>query len=163
MKTVSNAIANKLKTALPPILFFFVAFNIIGLTQALFLKQYGVDVKSFAVASLLAIAVGRAVVVADKIPFVNKFPDKPLVYNTVWKTCVYLLVAFVFRYAEKLFYAYQEIGSFSGAHSQLVESVSWPRFWAIQIWLLVLFFGYSAAHELINAAGRDKVIKRFFG
>ncbi|MDX2312683.1 MAG: hypothetical protein QNL90_01305, partial [Gammaproteobacteria bacterium] len=41
--------------------------------------------------------------------------------------------------------------------------VIWPHFWAIQIWLLVLFFMFCALRELIRALGRERVRAMFIG
>ena len=42
-----------------------------------------------------ALIFGKAVVVADILPLINRFPNKPLIYNVAWKTslslCCFLL------------------------------------------------------------------------
>lgn len=38
-------------------------------------------------ATAAALLVATIVLIADKFPFVNRFPDKPLMYNVVWKYC----------------------------------------------------------------------------
>jgi hypothetical protein len=37
---------------------------------------------------LAALILGKAVLIADLLPFINRYPDKPLVYNVVWSYCV---------------------------------------------------------------------------
>ena len=34
--------------------------------------------------------------------FMNRFPDKPLIYNIVWKTFMYILATLVVRYVENI-------------------------------------------------------------
>ncbi len=150
-------------TVLPPTLFFLAAFNVISLTNALLLKQHGIDIWSFAAACVGALLVGKVVLVADKLRFVNRFPNKPLIYNTLWKTAIYVAAVFVVRYAEHLAPFILDYGSVAAAHEHLLNEVSWPRFWAIQIWLFVLFFVYSAFRELVREIGRGAVLKLFFG
>ena len=45
---------------------------------------------SIAVAALI---LGKAVLIADMLPFINRFPHKPLIYNIAWKTVIYLLIS----------------------------------------------------------------------
>ena len=120
-------------TVLPPTLFFLAAFNVISLTNALLLKQHGIGVWSFAAACVGALLVGKVVLVADKLPFVNRFPNKPLIYNTLWKTAIYVAAVFVVRYVEHLIPFVIEHGSVAVAHGYLLNEVSWPRFWAATI------------------------------
>jgi hypothetical protein len=32
--------------------------------------------------------IAKVVLVADHVKFVNRFPDRPLIYNVVWKTAI---------------------------------------------------------------------------
>ena len=52
---------------LPPTIFFFVGFNFIVLTTNLLVAQYLVAVSNFMLATLAALVVGKAVLVANKI------------------------------------------------------------------------------------------------
>ena len=118
---------------------------------------------NLAAATVGALLVGKVILVVDKIPVVNKIPDKPLIYNVVWKTIIYILAVFGVRYIEHLFPFVWELGNLSAAHQQLMDEVVWSRFWSIQIWLMVLFFGYASFHELVRLIGRDEVLRMFFG
>ena len=59
---------------LPPTIFFFLAFNIIWLTSALMLQQYGLDTWALTKATVGALVVGKVVLIADKLPFINRSP-----------------------------------------------------------------------------------------
>ena len=89
--------------------------------------------------------------------------EKPLVYNVIWKTTIYLLVSAVIHYLERLFdFSRQAGGIVAGNHKLLAELV-WPHFWAVQILLFVLILMYCTARELIRVIGKDKVLRIFFG
>lgn len=148
---------------LPPTIFFFAAFNIISITKALMLREHGIDFTEFAAATIGALLVGKVVLVADKLPLINRFPEKPLIYNIVWKTMIYVLAVFLVRYVEHLIPFIGKFGSVISAHDHLLDEVVWSHFWSIQIWLLVLFFVYASLHELVRLIGRDQVLKMFFG
>lgn len=148
---------------LPPTIFFFVAFHVITITNALTLKRYGITVESFATATVAALVVAKVLLIADHLPFVNKFPHKPLLHNTVWKTGIYLVAALVVRYAEHLIPFWSAKGSFAAGNEAMFEEVVWSNFWAVQIWLAVLLFVYTGFRELARAIGTAEVRAMFFG
>ena len=41
--------------------------------------------------ALTALILGKAVQIADMVPMINRFPNKPLIYNVAWKTLIYWL------------------------------------------------------------------------
>ena len=86
MQKILRTIKRELLEIIPPTIFFFVAFNVITFTKGLMLEQYGIKFSGFVTATVGALIVAKVVLIADRIPFINKYPDKPLIYNVVWKT-----------------------------------------------------------------------------
>jgi hypothetical protein len=148
---------------IPPTIFFLISFHIVVLDRKLMLRQYGLPLSSIASATVAALLVAKVVLIADALPFVNRFPDKPLIYNVVWKTAIYVAAAFVVHYFEHLVPIWWHTGDLGAANRQLLEEIVWPHFWAIQLWLVVLLFVYCAMRELVRAIGREKVVDMFFG
>src|SRR5262245_6361231 len=148
---------------LPPTIFFFIAFHILALFRALILRQYGIQISTVAGATVAALLVGKVVLLADMLPFVNRFPEKPLIYNVVWKTAIYVVAALAVHYLEHLVPLWWRAGDLSTANRQLWDEIVWPHFWAIQLWLLVLLFVYCSLRELIRAIGTEEVKRMFFG
>lgn len=122
-----------------PAIFFFIAFHIITITRALMLEQYGIKVTTVASAAISALVVAKVVLIADMLPFINRFPGKPLIYNTVWKTFIYILAALLVRFLEHWLPLLWKHASVGEATRHLWQQVQWPHFWAIHMWLLVLF------------------------
>ena len=143
---------------LPPTIFFFFAFNIAAITTALMLRGFGIQGTSILVATVLALVVGKVTLIADHLPFINKFPDKPLIYNIVWKTFVYMLAVMFARYLEHIIPLLTKGNNIVEAHQHLLVQFAWPRFVAIQIWFMVLFLFYAVLGELIRALGKERVI-----
>src|SRR6185295_8450478 len=100
MRRLFQRMKQEFLNVLPPTIFFLFAFNIIAITTLLMLKERGLEFPPVVVATLLALVVGKVILVADHLPFINRFPDKPLVYNILWKTFIYWAVVFVVRYVE---------------------------------------------------------------
>ena len=109
-----------------------------------------------------AMLVGKVVLIVDKLPFVNRFPDRQLIYNASWKCLIYFLAALLLQCLERIVPLLLKHGSLMEAHRHLLTETVWPHFWLIQMWLAVLFFVYCAMRELVRAIGREKVIRMFF-
>src|SRR5258708_960363 len=101
MSKVSHRLKLLVREMIPPALFFFVTFQLLALTRALMLKRYGIEVSAFVAATIGALVAAKVVVLANLLPFINRFPNKPLIYNIAWKTPIYLVAAFVVHYLEE--------------------------------------------------------------
>jgi hypothetical protein len=163
MQKILRTIKHELLEVLPPTIFFFVAFNVVTITKRLMLEQYGIEFFGFVTATVGALVVAKVVLLADNIPFINNYPDNPLIYNVVWKTVIYVLVAVVVRWFEFFFPLWWKYRDLSVATGRLWEEISWPQFWAIHIWLVFLFFVYVSFRELARTLGEEKFIEIFLG
>ena len=147
---------------IPPAIFFIITFHIIAITRALMLEQYGIKATTVASATIAALVVAKVVLIVDMLPFINRFPEKPLIYNTVWKTFIYIFAALLVRFLEHWLPLLWKYASLPEATRHLWQEVQWPHFWAIHMWLLVLFFVYCGFRELVRALGSREVIDLFF-
>ena len=162
MSNLRHKLIHELRELIPVTLFFFVAFQLLALTESLMLKQYGIHVTTFVAATLMAVIVAKAVVLTDHFDFVNRYPEKPLVYNVLWKTVIYFAVSLLVRYLEHLIDAWRKSPGFSAANRLLFEEIVWPHFWAVQLWLVVLLLIYCAFRELVRVLGRERIFAMFF-
>jgi len=160
---VWRTITHEFFEVLPPTIFFLISFNIVLLDRALMARQYGLQLSSEAGATVMALLVAKVVLIADKLPFINRFPEKPLMYNVAWKAAIYVLASLLLHYLEHLAPLWWRLGSFAAANDRLWEEIVWPHFWAIQLWLIVLIFVYCATRELVRVIGRERVWHIFFG
>jgi len=76
---------------------------------------------------------------------------------------MYVLVAMLVHYLERLADFWKEAGSLVAGNQKLLAEIVWPHFWAIQILLVVLLLMYCTLHELVRVLGRDKILEIFFG
>jgi chromate transport protein ChrA len=148
---------------LPPTIYFFVALHLVMFIRVLMLEGTGLSPYSSASIAVTALVLGKAVLVADMLPLINRFPNKPLVYNIAWKTVIYLLISAVLHYLERLIDFWRETGSFAAGNEKLLSVIVWPHFFAIQILLFVLIAMYCTVHELVRVIGREKALRIFFG
>src|SRR5215469_15990644 len=145
---VGAFLIKELKEVLPPTVFFAVGFNLIVLTINLILADYLASFASFMVATVTALVVGRAVLVANAMPFLRRFDTAPMIRPVLFKTFVYWAVVFLARLLEGMAEYWIGGGAFGGTWNYLVTHFSWHRFVAIQIWIFVLFLVYTFITEL---------------
>jgi len=148
MSKVFSKLKEEFLALLPPTIYFFVALHIVAFVRVLMLKGTGIAPTSTIKIAVAALILGKAVLLADMLPLINRFPNKPLIYNVAWKTVIYWLLSAVIHYLERLIDFWRETGSFV---------------LAIQIILFVLIVMYCTMHELVRVIGREKVLRIFFG
>ena len=163
MNRAAAKIKEELLAVLPPTAFFFVALHIVAFVRVLMLKGTGISPLTSMSVLVAALILGKAVLVADMLPFINRFPEKPLIHNVVWKTMIYLLVSAIVHYLERLIDAWRQAGGFLAANRTLLAEMVWPHFFAIQILLFVLIAMYCAIHELTRVIGAERMKRIVFG
>src|SRR5438067_11449055 len=163
MTKLSTTLKKEFFELLPPTIFFFVALHIVTFVRALMLKGTGISPLSSISVAVAALILGKAVLIADLLPMINRFPNKPLIYNVAWKTLIYLLMSVFIHYLERLVDFWRQAGGFVAGNKELLAKIVWPHFWAIQIILLVLIAMYCTMHELVRVIGKEKVLRIFFG
>ena len=163
MSNIITRLKRAILGVVPVVVFFFVAFQLLAFTRALILKGYGIQVSTFLKATIAAIIVGKVVLLADLLPMINRFPNKPLIYNIVWKTFIYMVAALLVRYLEHLIPLIREYKNLTVANNHLLNEVVWPHFWLIQLWLLICFLMFNTMREVGRILGREQVRSMFFG
>src|SRR5438046_4125672 len=160
-------LATKLKeeffALLPPTIYFFVALHIVAFVRVLMLEKTGIAPSSSISIAVAALILGKAVLIADMLPLINRFPNKPLIYNVAWKTVIYLLLSAVIHYLERLIDFWRQTGGFVAGNQKLLSEIIWPHFWAIQLILCVLIAASCTMHELVRVIGKEKALRIFFG
>jgi hypothetical protein len=151
------------RSALGAGVFFAVAFSLIVLADRLMGRGSEFQIASFTRAIVGGWIVAKVLLVVDLLPFVDAFPGKPLVYNITWKTLIYVAASLIYRYIEPLITSLFMGAGGTAAHQHAVQPFMQTRFWAIEIWLALLFVIFVTMHELTRAVGKDKMRLLFFG
>jgi hypothetical protein len=149
--------------ALPPMVFFLVSFNLLVLTVALIARGESGDLPSYAAATVAALVCGKAVLIADKLPFFNRFPDRPLIWNVIWKALLYVAITVLFRLIETMIHGWLYDRHVGAGVEHALAGFAWPRFLIIQLWLAALFLVYTLFSELVLTFGRERMMRLFFG
>ena len=163
MKRIVRALKHELQEAIAPTIFFFIVFHLVAATKTLILEGYGVTPTGVAVATIGALIVAKAILIADKLFIINLFSGKPLILSVLWKTAIYAVLFLVFRFIEELIPLLSKGEGVGTGIDHLISEVSWPHFWAIQIWVMFALILYNVITELDGHLGAGSVRKAFFG
>jgi len=163
MSKLSGRIKEEIEQLLPPTIFFFVALHLIAIVRVLMLQGTGIALETSFSVTVAALVLGKSVLIADLLPFIKRYPEKPLVYNIAWRTAIYVLIAMLVHYLEHLVDFWREAGGLVAGNQKLLAEIVWPHFWAIQIFLAVLILMYCTMREFIRVIGADQVRRMFFG
>ena len=111
---------------------------------------------------MLALLVGKAVLVAKALPIFRRFDNAPLIQTILFQAVVYWAVVFIARFLEKLVEYFIGGGRIDGILEYIATHFTWHRFEAIQIWIFVLFLIYAMAESLNTLFGHGELFKIFF-
>src|SRR5215470_5129193 len=123
MTKLWHTVKHEFLEVLPPTIFFLITFHIVLLDRALMLREYGLRLSSAAAAAVMALLVAKVVLIADKLPFINRFPAKPLIYNVIWKTVIYVVASLFVHYLEHLIPLWWRGGDFGQANADLWREI----------------------------------------
>jgi hypothetical protein len=148
---------------LPPTIFFFIGFNFIVLTTNLILADYEAQVATFMIATVSALVVAKAVLVANAMPVIRRYDRAPLIRPILFKTVFYWAAVFIVRLLEHwIRYRFGGDYTFGGFVPHVVANFSWDRFIAIQLWIFVLFLIYVTGSEFNRLFGHGELSRILF-
>lgn len=163
MSKLTATIKHEMLEMLPPTIFFFVILHIVVIIRSLMTQGTGITLPTSASVTIAALILGKSVLLANLLPFINRFPERPLIWNAGWKTLIYAVVALIVHYLERLYDYWKEAPGLAAANHELLAELNWAHFWAIQILLVTLIANYCVMAELARVIGRDRFRKMFFG
>ncbi|WP_250507312.1 MULTISPECIES: hypothetical protein [unclassified Caballeronia] len=147
----------------PPTVFFFILLHAVAIVRALMVMGTGISLTSSMSVLVASLILGKSVLIANMLPFINRYPDRPLVWNAAWKTLIYTAIAGILHYLERLLDFWKETHGLAAANQALIAHINWPQFWAVQILLVLMIGNYCAFAELGRVIGRDVLKSWFFG
>ena len=160
---IGARILHEAREALPPTIFFFVGFNFIVFTTNLLLADYAIAVSNFMLATVAALVVGKAVLVANAMPYLRRYDRAPLIRPILFKTAFYWVIVFLARLLERFVrFSVIERNPSGEFMSYLITTFFWHRFSAISLWILALFLIYVTATEFGHLFGPGELRRLFF-
>jgi hypothetical protein len=141
---------------LPPTIYFLVVFHVLAYVRQLMIEEWGVLVSSSVSATIGALIVGKAVLLADALPIVKRIARTRLAYDIALRTSLYLLVALTFKLLEELIPAVGHEGGLASAATEVFREIRWPHFWAATIFMTIFLLFYNLVTGVRRALGPDE-------
>ena len=132
---------------------------IVALVRALMVKATGTAPLTTGLGGIA----GKAVLIADMLPWINRYPEEPLIYNVAWKTLMYTLVSAVIHISSTSNDFAREAGGIAVGNEKLLRAIIWPHFWAIEIILFDADSPLLQGRELVRVIGRERCLRAFLG
>lgn len=164
LKKIRHFLFHEFLQVLPPTIFFLVFAHVVYFNTQLMLSQFKIELGTSAVVTVIALVIGKVVVVVDKLPFIRKLDSKPLVIPVIFKAFVFTVFVTLVRLAEPWVPALVETGNIAAANVHVGEHYVWRLFTAAQIWIFFGFIIYFTASEMIRVFGltRKDLLVAFF-
>lgn len=163
MSKATEKLREEIRELIPPTLYFFITLHIIAFVRVLMLQGTGISAGTSASVTLGALILAKAVVLAELLPFINRYPERPLVWNISWKSAIYLLAATGLHYLERLIEFWRAAGSFVAGNEKMLAEQVWPHFWAVEIFIALVIVVYCLVTEMGRVLGHDRLREMFFG
>jgi hypothetical protein len=166
MRSLLKILARELRHQAPVFAYFFVAFNLLGLTRVLLLREYGIRVSTFVAATLGAFLVSRVVLTAERLPLMTPFREVPVIYNAAWQAMLYEVLALAVQLLRDVLLATVFVrGPVARAApaAVILDRLASHRFWAIQMWIVLLFLLFCTSRAFFLAIGPDRAREVLLG
>lgn len=144
-------------------LYFFFCFGVMLTLKKLLLSGYQVDVQVVSTAAISALIIAKIVIILDHTPAGNRFDSRqPLWVVVIYKTLVYLGIAFIVFFLEKLFHAYRQTGLFNQAVSEVWEHKDWNLMLMKLLCVGLTFLAYHLYAGLDHRLGEGELRRKIF-
>ncbi len=162
MGRILGLIGHELREGVVPLVFFLVAFHMVGITKLAVIEDYHITAATATISTVAAMLVAKAILVTDSLPVARWF-SRQTILNVLWLTLVYGLIAMLFRLIEEWIGAIITHGSIVLTTEKLFAQLTWPRFLVIQMWLFAFVFLYCLCASFVRAIGAEQARAILFG
>lgn len=157
MSKIAAVVRHEVRQMLPPTLFFVVWLNLLVVTVAVLSDDHELSAVSHVSAIVAALLIGKAFLLAEKLPITRVRPGRPLIHTALWSALVYLLIALALHLVERLISAATDSRGFLYRAKADVLEFDWPMFVVVSVWLTLLLVVYAVGHALITAIGPKRI------
>ncbi|MFZ2312044.1 MAG: hypothetical protein WAV82_05455 [Methylobacter sp.] len=144
-------------------LYFFFCFGVMLTMKQLLLADYRIEVQVVSTAAISALIIAKIVIILDHTSAGNRFDtSRPLWWIVLYKTLVYLGVAFIVFTLEKLFHTYRETGLLNQAVSEVWEHRNRNLMLMKLLCVGLTFLGYHFYARLDHRLGEGALRRMVF-
>ena len=162
LQSIKRSIVGLFWEMAPTVLFFFVAFMLIGVLFKLFVSRYQIEFSAFARAAVAALVVGKVILLVDWAESNRKLSSHRRIVAIGWKTLVYALAVLVFGVGEKIFEAARKAHSIHEGIDVLIANANMDRFIGLVLLVSMVVFVYQVLQEVETALGEGGLYRLLF-
>ncbi len=143
------------KEILSVVIYLFTSLSLLSTIKALVLAQHGIDdfLHCYIVALVESLALAKIVVIAQKLPLMEKFSHKPLIYSILYKSVVMSIFINIGANIEEKLFVHHHV---EPAHPIVLMVTH-------QVVLMIIFIALFTARGLNKELGNGVLKKLFFG
>lgn len=144
-------------------LYFFFCFCIMLTLKKLLLVDYQIEVQILSTAAISALIIAKTVIILEHTSAGNRFEaSHPLWVSVLYKTLIYLVVAFIVFSLEKVMHTYREDGVIELAVWTVWEHRAWNIMLMKLLCIGLTFLGYHFYEGLDYRLGRGTLRRKIF-
>ena len=162
MKSFCAALVRDLREVTYPVLFLFCMFNVVGLTNALILESYSITPTHTFFAAIGAVIGGKAILVANKLPYLHLFKGRPVIVAVLWRSFVYAVFCALFMCSEHIITGFFEHQGPVRSLESITKGISVDHVLANGIWLFVSLMLYNSYVEVDRQLGKGSLRRILF-
>jgi len=144
-------------------LYFIFWFGVMLTFKKLLLAGYQVDVQVVFIAAISALIIAKIVIILDHTSAGNRFDTLHTLWlPAIYKTLIYLAIAFVLFFLENLFHAYRETGGLHWAILAVWEARDWNLTMMKLLSVGLSFLAYNFYAGLDQRLGEGTLRRKIF-
>ncbi|MEY2700457.1 MAG: hypothetical protein RIQ52_1212 [Pseudomonadota bacterium] len=160
---ILHMLFGEFRKALPPTLFFMVAFHVSMLLRHLDAQSLGVTTEQSVSATIGALVVGKVFLLLDNMGLNRCLQNRPLIYPVLFSSLVYSFFVSLAWCLEELVPQIFHHVSWVDAWHDYQRNLSRPVFLANHLVLMLWVLLYSFSARLIGIIGAARASRLFFG
>jgi hypothetical protein len=158
-----SALANDIREVIKPVIFLFCMFELVAVTNWLLLESYSITPTHTLFAAVGALFGGKAILVANKLPYLHIFQGRPVLISVLWRSLVYAVFCALFLCSEHIVTGLFRREGPLASLERLASQVPLPHVAANAIWLFVSLLLYNSYVEVDRHLGTGTLRGIFLG
>jgi len=162
LQSIKRVLINLYHEMAPPVLFFFIAFMLIGVMFKLFVTQYSVQFTAFSRAAVAALIIGKVILLIDWAESGRDFGTHRRIVVIACQTFIYAFAVFTLGIGERILEAAHKAHSLREGFDIVLAAASLDRFIGLVILISMVVFVYLVFQEIQRAMGQGALYRLLF-
>ena len=159
LQSIKRGLIGLYHEMLPPVLFFFTAFLLIGVIFKLLVTQYSIQFTAFTSAAVAALIIGKVILLIDWAESGRDFGSHRRIVVIACQTFVYAFAVLTLGIAERVFEAAHKAHSLSEGFNITLANAHFDRFIGLVILISMVVFIYLVFQEIQRAMGKGALYR----